>query len=797
MKNLSIRLKTHIILIIVSCVVLCSAGIVIFSLNKAKYDADIVDALGKQRMLSQMMGKAVLGYVSNKKEFNIFENQIILLDRYITNMRFVYTENVLSSAEKMGMKASMHSDQEPHPTIPFPATFTNLINEKLAEDHKVKNDIFIDIVSESPINPEKRYKSKLDEKAGAFLRNNKDKMFSGTEEKDGKLFLLFYTPDMATVEACASCHSKMNGKVHQIGEILGLRKFKLLFSNDIAIGRERLNPKLDEYEKAKTVFAKTLAAVKLGGEYPLDLITEEYKTVKRINNDFAQEKIGQIENRFSQFIRTVDNLLSFDAGSDLFFQLGRNVLVQSNKLGKLSDDLVHIYTNISRKNHRNIFLAITLSGSVILFTVLSTAFYVTRAFSTPLKNLADAAIEVGKGKLETSIEVTSNDEIGQLSTSFNKMTGNLQSSRNELVAAKDYTDNIIRSMMDSLVVITPDVKIRTVNQAMCDLLGYQEHELVGQSVEKIFVAEDEFPFKVQDSLIINAFAKNMEMTFLSKEGKNIPVLFSGSVMRGTDGCIHGIVCMVKDIREEKKMREHLLRSEKLSSIGTFVSGVAHELNNPMTAVLGFSEILISRKDLPPEVIDDLYKVFESAKRCSNIVKNLLKFSSKHNPGKTCININEVISNTLALQEYRFQEHNIRINRYFEYDPASVMGDIDQLQQVFMNLILNAYDAIADSHKAGVVNISTKKDDDKVCMTFENDGPLIPKENLDKIFDPFFTTKGAGKGTGLGLSTSYDVIKSHNGRMWAENIHDSSREFEPGTGVRFLIELPLCPDAQIK
>ncbi len=621
MKNLSIRLKTYLILIFMLFVVLCSSGVVIYSLNKAEDDANIINQLGKQRMLSQMMGKAILGYVFRKGEFKIFENQIALLDRYITSVRSVYTENVAHTVEKTRIKISTDPNQDSYPVIPFPVTFIRLVNEKLANDDKEKHNLVIDIISESPVNPDRGYKDKLDKEAGDFLKNNKDKIFSRMEEKDGKLFLLFYTPDVATVADCASCHSKIKGMAFQVGDMLGIRKFKLLFSNDIAIGQARLNPKLDEYEKAKTLFTNTLSAMNSDGKYPLDLKLKKTQAIIGITDNFVQTKIDEIENLFSQFTRKVDAILSSEVGSDDFFQLNLNIVDKSNELRKLSNELVDIYTNISNKNQRIILWTIILSGMVIFFAVLGIAFFVRVALLKPLKKFSDVAMEIGRGEIGSFIEVRSKDEIGQLAASFNKMTKDLQ----KTTVSRDYLGNIIRHMTESLVVVDPDGNIITVNPKTLNILGYTEDELLGQPVRMIFKEEELFKGMDIEKIIENDSISSVEKNYSAKDGEKIPVLFSRSVMRDDEGKILGTVYTALDITERKNEERERARLAMAieqaadSILITDTEGTIQYLNPAFERITGYSA---------KEVIGKNPRIFKSGRQDNSLYQQLWQTINK-------------------------------------------------------------------------------------------------------------------------------------------------------------------------
>lgn len=230
----------------------------------------------------------------------------------------------------------------------------------------------------------------------------------------------------------------------------------------------------------------------------------------------------------------------------------------------------------------------------------------------------------------------------------------------------------------------------------------------------------------------------------------------------------------------KNTRSQLVQSEKLSAIGEFVAGVAHELNNPLATVMGFSELL---KDAPvePKYRRHLEMVFKSAERCQKIVHSLLSFARRHQPERKPVAVNKLIEDVLEIVAYQLRTSNVEVAKCFSPALPSVLGDGHQIQQVLLNFINNARQAIEEHQASGEISITTKTIDGLVFISVQDNGPGISNENMQRIFDPFFTTKEVGKGTGLGLSLCYGLIKEHGG-----NITVSS---QPGAGATFTIELP--------
>jgi|CXWL01.1.fsa_nt_gi signal transduction histidine kinase len=237
--------------------------------------------------------------------------------------------------------------------------------------------------------------------------------------------------------------------------------------------------------------------------------------------------------------------------------------------------------------------------------------------------------------------------------------------------------------------------------------------------------------------------------------------------------------------QTKMVQERLLQSEKMSSIGQLVSGVAHELNNPLTGIMGFAQLLMLR-DLDPTVRQQIETIYKEADRASKIVANLLTFARRREARTEQANLNTLIERVLELRNYDLRVRNINVVQ--EFDPAlpDTMVDANQLLQVFLNLLLNAEQAMRSSleeGEEGTLRITTSASRaGMVLASFQDSGPGMSEETLRRIFDPFFTTKDAGEGTGLGLTISYGIIEEHGGRIWAES--------QPGQGTTFHIELPV-------
>jgi len=324
-------------------------------------------------------------------------------------------------------------------------------------------------------------------------------------------------------------------------------------------------------------------------------------------------------------------------------------------------------------------------------------------------------------------------------------------------------------------------KLIEVNDTACKMLGYQKDEMVGKLSLIDFTKREASGATSTKEVVKTISAKGTSVTekvFLSKDGKEIPVEISSRMFQFREKPT--IITIVRDITERKRMQEQLMVTDRLASIGELAAGVAHEMNNPLTGVIGFSQLLLE-KEIPDDIKEDIAIINHEAQRTAEVVRNLLTFARKHVNIKQPVNINSVIANVLRLRAYEQKVSNIKAITRLSPDLPEVMANSFQLQQVFLNIVLNAEHFMTESHGKGNLTITTEPVGGNVKISFSDDGPGIKKKDLRRIFDPFFTTKDVGKGTGLGLSICHGVITEHGGKLYVES--------EYGKGATFIIELP--------
>jgi len=341
------------------------------------------------------------------------------------------------------------------------------------------------------------------------------------------------------------------------------------------------------------------------------------------------------------------------------------------------------------------------------------------------------------------------------------------------------------SITDLISIQDRHFKIVRLNKAYADIFKKHPRELVGKTCYELVHGTSEPIPDCPHRRTLETKEPGIAEFFEPHLGVYLEV--STSPIFNEQGDVVASVHIARDITERKHMEEQLLIADRLASVGELSAGIAHEVNNPLTSVIGFAQLLLE-EDIPDNLRGNVEIISREAERASGIVKNLLTFSRRHDEVKQMVNINTIIENALEFRAYQQKVNNVKVNISFA-DIPEVVADHFQLQQVFLNIIINAEYFMAEAHQGGTLSIATKKAGDIIRVTFTDDGPGIAREDLGHLFDPFFTTKGIGKGTGLGLSICHGIVTGHGGRIYAESTL--------GQGTTLVVELPLrstCEEA---
>ena len=339
--------------------------------------------------------------------------------------------------------------------------------------------------------------------------------------------------------------------------------------------------------------------------------------------------------------------------------------------------------------------------------------------------------------------------------------------------------HLVESASDAIVTLDANGRFTTVNHAAEIISGFRRDELVGQWFAPL-LPDDDLPKALGHFQQALAGETGLfESQFYRKDGEIRTI----SITYSTPQKDEEVLCLIRDVTDQKMLQEQLIQSEKMSAIGQLVSGVAHELNNPLAGISAFAQLLLAEKRFPPDQRTAAETIYSEARRASRIVQNLLTFARQHKAEKVLTAINQVLDDTLELRGYELRVRGIDVRREYEEPLDETMADAHQLQQVFLNLITNAEQAMEQREgQHHQLTVRTRRAGDSVRIEIEDTGAGIPPNLIERIFNPFFTTKPTGSGTGLGLSISLGIVREHEGRIWAENA--------PSSGARFIVELPV-------
>ena len=347
---------------------------------------------------------------------------------------------------------------------------------------------------------------------------------------------------------------------------------------------------------------------------------------------------------------------------------------------------------------------------------------------------------------------------------------------------QEFVRRLLANFPDLIAVFDREGRFTYVSHSVKDVLGGEPEKYLGDTLASRASREDQRKLAemLQNVMSGNQSAEQVEVRIRHTDGSWRILRASAGPLFDEQGKISGIVASARDVTESKLVEERLAQKEKFTAMGQMMAGAAHELNNPLTAILGVGELLHERaSDETSRRQLDL--IMQQARRAANIVQNLLAFSRPSAQAQSTVRLQEVIQQALQLAQPSLSQKNITVTFEGPETLPSVLGDAKQLTQVFLNIIINAEQSICSSGAPGHLRVSLASAADRVTATIADDGPGIPQENVGKVFDPFFTTKRPGGGSGLGLTIALAVIKEHNGTIDVQSV--------PGVGATFRVNLP--------
>jgi len=554
---------------------------------------------------------------------------------------------------------------------------------------------------------------------------------------------------------------------------------------------------------------------------------------RRLNDFFSKEKSrNEDEEIVRRFTRAQETLTRYQGLIDQIFsserernidQILTELTAAGNQIERLGEQMVNmawvpIQVGTRKAQTYSTVFAIqaALIGAVLTF-------YLSQMLVKPIQQLVGGTKKVANGDFSQRVALRSRDEIGELAEAFNRMVASLeqgqaslQQSGQELRKTKETLENIVQSSVDAIVATDPSGRITFSNRSMQEMLfgqaGHKEN-LLGKPMAQFYSGGIGEAKRIMAILRERGRLLNYETTLISK-GRVIPILTSASLLKDEGGEVVGTLGIIKDLTEKKKLEESLKKAqaelghkEKLAAIGRLASGVAHEMNDPLTSILTFSNLLREETKEGEPCRESLDIIIKEATRARRIVGDLLSFSREAKPALEWIDLNDVLNMSLLLLEKQGFLDKIDIQINLAKELPLVRADSGQMQQVFSNLLLNAIQGLANDdarrENAGSLPwerrliirtqfLEGKEDSLAVSgllagpfirIVIEDNGSGIPSEDLSRVFDPFFTTKRTGEGTGMGLYVVSGILKNYGAQYHLES--------EKGKGTIFTIEFPLA------
>jgi PAS domain S-box-containing protein len=355
----------------------------------------------------------------------------------------------------------------------------------------------------------------------------------------------------------------------------------------------------------------------------------------------------------------------------------------------------------------------------------------------------------------------------------------------ELAQSEKKYRRVFEGSMDLIFILDSSARFMDMNKAGVTTLGRdRREEVVGMPFAEAFLHKEDSLQLIQD-LKNQGFVIDRECDFVTRNGAHLHVLLSATTRKNEAGVIESYEAIAKDITARVHMERQLQRADKLASLGQISTGIAHEINNPLGVMLGYTQLLLRDHTPGTQIHDDLKTIEKHARNCKIIVEDLLKFARGTTTRMDLVSVNQTLDEVVSLLAHQFELDKIALRKELDPNLPNIVADGEKLKQVFMNLLMNAKQSITGP---GRIETSTGRDasDGSVRITISDDGCGIPEGIVEKIFDPFFSTKPVGEGTGLGLSVSYGIIHDHNGRIEVKS--------SPGQGSTFTIILPASQEA---
>ncbi|OGB94795.1 MAG: hypothetical protein A2Z31_09785 [candidate division NC10 bacterium RBG_16_65_8] len=457
---------------------------------------------------------------------------------------------------------------------------------------------------------------------------------------------------------------------------------------------------------------------------------------------------------------------------------------------KLTMSLQEIQAILTRD--RNAFLG-TLAAVALLLIVLISAL-IHRTVSRPLGQLTERISALASGKPADEVAVSGRDEVAQLSQAFNALGRSLEETRRRLLEEAQHAGNIIQSITDGIVGMDAAGRIRTWNRAMVDRYGISEAEVLGRNLFDAFPILESEGVREEVAGLLSGAKPTVLLRHFEHETRHrgrVVLNVHGSSLRGADGDIAGAVLALEDVTDRVTLAQEVQQAEKLAVVGQLTAGIAHQIGTPLNVISGSAEYLMMEWGDDKARPEELEIIIAQTDRIAKLIRQLLNFARPARMESRSLDLHELLRTVLALTEHQIAKEGIAVTTDVEADLPPILGDANQLEQAFLNIVINAWHAMpgGGSLALGARAVPASDRHRRVGRTTQpgvevviaDTGMGIASEHMPKIFDPFFSTKGVGKGTGLGLAICRRIIEDHHGSIEVESV--------VGRGTTFTIWLP--------
>jgi PAS domain S-box-containing protein len=438
---------------------------------------------------------------------------------------------------------------------------------------------------------------------------------------------------------------------------------------------------------------------------------------------------------------------------------------------------------------RNAFLGMLVAVSVVLAVL--TFVTIRHLVGLPLERLMAKISRLGSGETLEADEIAGRDEVARLAREFNTLSGRLDEARRGLLRESESARNVIQSITDGIIGVDKECRILTWNRAMVERYGIPEVEVLNRDLFEAFPALEREGLKAGVEALLAGSQRELTLRSFEHETLRrgrVVLNIRGSAVRGATDEITGAVLAIEDVTDRVTLAQEVQQAEKLAVVGQLAAGIAHQIGTPLNVISGSAEYLMMEFGTDKGRPQELDIIVAQTDRITKLIQQLLNFARPARMAAAPLKLNDLVQEVLALVEHQIAKEQVAVRTVLDPDLPPIPGDAHQLEQAFLNIVINAWHAMP---AGGTLTVATRRADRPrkggrparpgVEATIADTGTGIAPEHMERIFDPFFTTKGVGKGTGLGLAISRRIVEDHRGTIAVAT--------ELGRGTTFTIWLP--------